>query len=126
MASMARKLVISTVIIIALVALSFGLFFPSKNGLGEFFSLSIVFMAVSYVSIGIGVLIIALRALNIIRNSTGLLSIFFGEINTAFGFIAIVLYCTQNANHLLLRQGLLNLLIGVVLLTDSFILRISK
>lgn len=123
--SKASKLLVSFLIIVIGAATIFFFFYPSQSTLGRSFDVSIIFIIVRLCSLVLGLLGLLLRIIKIIRN-TQLVYILFGSLNCLIGIFCIYLYFTGRSDLAWLHKCLLNLLLGIILLADSFLINASS
>ena len=121
-----KSLIISTLIIACWVALNFLLFYPAKNGLGDFFAVSIMFIITQYAMLIAGVVVLLLRLFKVIKSGRGFWVTFTIETNILIALFSILLYCLHKSDLVWLNRSLLNLLIGVLLLADFLLFNKTK
>lgn len=117
---------ISTGIIAFWVIVNFVLFYPARNGLGDLFTVALMFMFTEYTMLLAGVLILLLRLFKIIQSGRNFWVIFGLEINLLTGIFSILLFFLHKADLSWLNRSLLNLFIGVLLLADYLLYGTSK
>ena len=113
-----NNLLISTVIIAFWVTMNFLLFYPATNGMGDFFTVSIMFIVTEYTMLIAGIAILLLRFFRAIKSSGNFLVVFAMETNILIGLFSIFLYLLHKSDLIWLNRSLLNLLIGVLLFAD--------
>ena len=117
-----RNLLISIGIVAVWVLVSFIAFYPDEQGLGSTFSVSVLYIFTAYGCLVLGVIFILLRIIKVWKNRDALLYVLMGVANIAIGLIAIALYTLNLADREWLNKSLLNLLIGVLIVADVFLL----
>ena len=118
-----RNLLISIGIVAAWVLVNFIAFYPDRQGLGSTFSISVIFIFTSYASLILGVMFLLLRIIKIWKNPSALFYVLIGVVNITIGLIAIAMYFSHMADREWLNKSLLNLLVGVLIITDVFFVR---
>lgn len=116
-----RNLLISIAIVAVWVLVNFIAFYPDKQGLGSTFGVSILYMLTGYGALMLGVLLLLLRIFKIWKNPGALLYVLIGVVNIAIGLIAIGLYFFHLADREWLNKSLLNLLVGVLIISDVYL-----
>lgn len=117
-----RHLIISFGIISFWVIFNFLFFYPATNGMGRAFNLAIMYILTRNFALYGGLAVLLLRLLTVIKSNTNVLYIFMGTLNLIVGIFCIILYYLSLADLPWLHDCLLNLLIGFVILTDTFII----
>ena len=100
-------------------AISFLIFYPSKSDLGKGFTIAVLYTVARYVFIWVGVAIFAIRIFKVISNSS-YWYITVAVFNLFIGALALILYFSGNTDHSWLNLCLVNLLIGFILIADTF------
>ena len=114
-----RNLLVALLTLVGVILISFLFFYPSTSDLGKGFTVSIFYMFFRYVFIGIGCIVIVLRFLKVIKNSS-YWYIMPGVFNLFIGILAIVLYSQGEAELAWLNKCLINLLLGFLILADAY------
>ena len=116
-----RNVLISLGIIALWTLIVFVIFYKDNTGLGKMFGVSIMFFLTRKFALGLGVLILLLRFLGVIKNSSNLLYIFSMTVNLSLAIVAISLFLFVAINVSLLHDYLLNLIVGFLLLAYFFL-----
>ena len=116
-----RNLSISIGIVAAWVLVNFIAFYPDRQGLGSTFSVSVIYVFTAYGSLTVGVILLILRIIKVWKNRSALLYVLIGVINIAIGLIAVSMYFSHMANREWLNKSLLNLLLGVLIISDVYL-----
>jgi len=121
-----NSLLISTVIIAFWVTMNFLLFYPATNGMGDFFSVAIMFIITEYTMLIAGVAILLLRLFKVVKSGSNFLVVFAMETNILIGIFSVFLYLMHKSDLIWLNRSLLNLLIGVLLFADFLLFKRPK
>jgi len=113
-------LILSFCILTAFACLLF-LFYFKDGGLGKGFSISIIYMWTRQFALYGAPLVILLRVIKVLSNSS-FVYILTGLLNFTVGLVIIILYTNNLAERTWLQQYLWNLIIGVIMLLDTFII----
>lgn len=116
-----KNSIIALVTLLAALLLSFLFFYPSESNLGKGFTLSVFFVIGRNVFIGLGLLAFVLRIFRIVPNSS-YWYIMPAIFNLFIGVFALFLYSTNQMEMSYFNKCLINLLIGFILLSDSYFL----
>ena len=114
-----RNLLFAILTLCSIVAISFLIFYPSKSDLGKGFTIAVLYTVARYVFIWVGVAIFAIRIFKVISNSS-FWYITVAVFNLFIGALALILYFSGNTDHSWLNLCLVNLLIGFILIADTF------
>lgn len=90
--------------------------------MGEAFNIAVMYILTRNVALYGGLAVLLLRLLTIIKSNTNVLYIFMGILNLMVGLLCVILYYLSLADMPWLHACLLNLLIGFVILADTFII----
>ena len=115
-----RNLLLSILTVIGSIAVSLLVFYPSTSNLGEGFTVAIFYTISRYVFIVAGILAFVLRVLRVIKNSS-YWYIMPAVFNLFIGSLAIFLYLTGKAELFWLNACLINMLIGFVMIVDTYL-----
>jgi hypothetical protein len=97
------------------------LFYKDTNGMGKWFTLSILYMYARYAFLVIGTLLLLGRVLKLIKRPYALGYILAGVVNIFVALVAVVLYFSTGSDVAWLNACLLNLLVGVLIMADFFL-----
>jgi hypothetical protein len=93
---------------------------------GDYLTVAIIWMLLSYVILYVGLLILLLRILRIFKKNGHLLYISLGIMNICSGLLALVLYYFTKMEIWWLHHCLFNLLIGVLIVADIIIFKTEQ
>src|SRR5688572_29634796 len=117
-----KHLIISFGLISFWVIFNFLFFYPATNGMGRAFNVAIMYILTRNFALYGGVVVLLLRLLTVIKSNTNFLYILMGILNLFVGILCVILYYFSLADLPWLHDCLLNLLIGFVMLADTFII----
>jgi hypothetical protein len=117
------NLLISLLVICVVALLAFVMYYPDESTLGPYFGLSVVYMAIRYVAVTAGCIALLLRLVKLWKDNGNFLYLLLGTLNIAIAAISISLYFIQAGTVEWLNKSLFNLLIGVLIVFDSFVLQ---
>ena len=117
-----KNLIISLGIVALLGVLVVLLFYPGKGNLGATFGIATIFILISYFTLPLAVIALILRVARLLKANYGLPYILVGVANIIIGVIAIFLYFFYHIELTWLNKFLLNLLVGTLILSDSFLI----
>ncbi len=120
------NMLISTILLILWVAVNYLLFYPSTNGMGDFFGVSIMYIITTYTMLIVGALVLLLRFVKILQSGHTFVVVLSMELNIVIGVTSIILYVFNKADLPWVNKSLLNLLVGVLLLGDCILFREKK
>lgn len=115
-----KNLVIAVVITLLFACTVLLLFHPSRSPLGSFFDVFTILIVTHYIAIAIGVVVLLLRIMKIIRNNSMLIYVLVGTLNVFLAITGITLFVADHADMEWLHKCLGNLLVGFIILCDSF------
>lgn len=115
-----RYLIIAVGIIACWVMVTYILYYPSSSTLGEGFTVAFLYILTRKIALVAGIIILLVRIL--CRNNKFFLYILLSTLNLVIGISGILLYFFDEVNLPWLNECLLNLLIGFISFTDSFVL----
>lgn len=115
-----KNLLISVAITLAFACMILFLVYPSNSPLGDLFDAFIVLIAVRYIAIGYGVLMLLLRVVKVLKDNQLLIYILAGTLNIFLAIVGFALYFTGMADLDWLHQSTVNLLVGFLILADTF------
>ena len=121
-----KSFLVPTIVIICWVALNFILFYPAKNGLGDFFSVTVMFIITEYTMLIAGIVVLVLRLFKVIKSGHSFLVTFTMETNILIAILSILLYILHKSDLVWVNRSLLNLLVGVLLLADFVLFKKTK
>jgi hypothetical protein len=116
-----KSLSTSVVVLFILVAVFFVVGYPDRQGLGEFFSTSIVWMVISTDLLCIGAGYLLLRILDVAKDNSNAVYSSIGTINLSFGILAVILFFTNHHATIFLHPFLLNALVGTLIFSDEIL-----
>lgn len=117
------KLLLSFGIIGCWVGFNFFFFYPGKNGLGNFFNVTVIYLFTGYGALLAGILLLFLRGLGVLKSSESLVYVLVYTLNVCIFLLALAMYYTHSLDLPWLNRCLLNLLVGFLMLIDSFLLK---
>lgn len=88
--------------------------------MGRAFNLAIMYILTRNFALYGGFAVLLLRLLTVIKSNTNVLYIFMGTLNLIVGILCVILYYLSLADLPWLHNCLLNLLVGFVILADTF------
>jgi hypothetical protein len=88
---------------------------------GDYLTVALVWMSLSYTFMYVGLLILFLRVVRIIKKNGHLLYISLGITNIFSGLLAVALYYFTKMENWWLYHCLINLVIGLIILADTII-----
>ncbi|MBO9566691.1 MAG: hypothetical protein J7621_28215 [Niastella sp.] len=120
-----KYLFISLGIMIAWMAIAFLLTYPSRGKLGATFGVSVLYILARQVCLFVGLSFLLLRLIGLLKpyNFGYILS---GTLNAGTGITAVILYFFALNSFQLLNAFLYNLLLGVIMLVDSFRIKLKE
>ncbi len=121
--STSNRFLVPTIIIVCWVALNFMLFYPASNGLGDFFSVSVMYIITQYTMLIVGIVVLVLRIFKIIKSGRSFWVTLTMETNILLAMFSILLYILHKSDLVWLNRSLLNLLLGVLLLADFLLFK---
>lgn len=121
-----NSFIFPTIIIFCWVGLNFLLFYPATNGLGDLFTVSVMFVITQYTMLIAGIVVLLLRLLKVIKSGRSFLATLTMEANIIIALFSILLYSLHKTDLVWLNRSMLNLLIGVLLLADFVLFKKTK
>ncbi|MEP7372315.1 MAG: hypothetical protein ABI675_02930 [Chitinophagaceae bacterium] len=118
-----KNFLISVVITVVFGCIVLLLGYASGSPLGNFFDVFIVLIVTRWLVIAFGIIVLLLRLLKILSDNSSLVYILAGTVNMFLAVVGITLFITDQADMEWLHQSIGNLLVGFLILTDTFMLR---
>ena len=116
-----KNLLLSFLIIAIGAIIIFILYYPSNSELGRLFGVDVVLLMIRYAALIIGLAFLLLRLFKFFK-SFPLYYVFIGTLNFAIGIFALALYFFDNANVSWFHLFIPNLLVGVLIYSDIYVL----
>jgi hypothetical protein len=117
-----NNILISCAIVCLFAGLIFLLFYPSTSELGRTFTVAIIYILVRNFALGAGLFALSIRLTRLLKKNDSILYILCGVLNVAIGLVCVFLYFNKEAELQWLHKYLLNLLIGTLIIVDTFFL----
>lgn len=118
-----QNLFVSLAIIMGSTSICVMIFYPSTSELGKGFSIGVIYMLTLYFALISGVIFLVSRLLRLFKWSDSMIYVLFGTLNLLIGLLGVILYFRKIADMQWLHKSLLNLLVGVLMIVDSFLLK---
>lgn len=93
---------------------------------GDFFNVVVIWMMTRYGSLFAGILFLVFRLFKILRTNYKFTYVFIGILNVCEGFLSIVLFLFHGVNVWWFQECLLNLLVGMIILADGFLISVDS
>ena len=129
--SYSEKIILSFILTLLLGSLIYFLLYalpiyisPSRNG--DYFIIAILWIFVDRTLLYVGILMLLMRIVRMLKNNIAFLYLFFGVANICTALLSIFLYFFGKIEVWWFHGCLLNLLVGVVILSDRSLIGIPN
>jgi hypothetical protein len=114
-----EKILVCLFLTIVLGVLLYFLFYVIPSKPGDFSALTYIWMFIGYGLIYVSFLILLLRLIRVLKTNNFLFYVFLGVANISMWALCIVLFYLGKVNLWWLNRCLLNLLLGVLIISDG-------